>query len=102
MAGRGSLLPEGPGEAASTRHSRQERDTERLRGGGRSRYEARRHAPGQGAWPGRGASVILENIRLGEGEIPTVLLHGFLGSGRNLRSLAAAWSEADPRRRFLL
>jgi pimeloyl-ACP methyl ester carboxylesterase len=46
--------------------------------------------------------VVLESLQLGEGEVPTVLLHGFLGSGRNLRSLAAAWSEAEPRRRFLM
>jgi esterase len=47
-------------------------------------------------------SVVLESFQIGEGEVPTVLLHGFLGSGRNLRSLATAWSEAEPRRRFLL
>jgi esterase len=46
--------------------------------------------------------VLLESFTLGEGEVPTVLLHGFLGSGRNLRSLATAWSQAEPRRRFLL
>ncbi|MBN1207038.1 MAG: alpha/beta hydrolase [Myxococcaceae bacterium] len=46
--------------------------------------------------------MLLESFQLGEGEVPTVLLHGFLGSGRNLRSLATAWSAADPRRRFLL
>lgn len=55
-----------------------------------------------GAWPGERARVVLESFQLGEGEEPTVLLHGFLGSGRNLRSLALAWSEAEPRRRFLL
>lgn len=46
--------------------------------------------------------MVLECFQVGEGEVPTVLLHGFLGSGRNLRSLATAWSAADPRRRFLL
>ncbi|MDY7232225.1 alpha/beta fold hydrolase [Hyalangium rubrum] len=46
--------------------------------------------------------MVLESFQVGAGEVPTVLLHGFLGSGRNLRSLATAWSEADPRRRFLL
>jgi pimeloyl-ACP methyl ester carboxylesterase len=46
--------------------------------------------------------VILESFQMGEGQRPTVLLHGFLGTGRNLRSLAAAWSAADPERRFLL
>ncbi len=46
--------------------------------------------------------MILESFQVGEGQRPTVLLHGFLGTGRNLRSLATAWSEADPERRFLL
>ena len=48
------------------------------------------------------ARVVLESFQVGEGGVPTVLLHGFLGSGRNLRSLATAWSEADRHRRFLL
>lgn len=39
---------------------------------------------------------------IGEGPTPTVLLHGFLGSGRNLRALAVRWNERDPGRRFLL
>ncbi|MCP3058837.1 alpha/beta hydrolase [Myxococcus sp. K38C18041901] len=46
--------------------------------------------------------MVLESFQVGEGDVPTVLLHGFLGTGRNLRSLATAWSQADPRRRFLL
>lgn len=46
--------------------------------------------------------MVLESFQVGAGEKDTVLLHGFLGSGRNLRSLAVAWSEADPSRRFLL
>lgn len=46
--------------------------------------------------------MVLESFQVGQGEVSTVLLHGFLGSGRNLRSLATAWSEAEPRRRFLL
>jgi len=46
--------------------------------------------------------VKLETIRLGEGPKATVLLHGFLGSGRNLRSLAQAWGAVDPSRTFLL
>ncbi|MGZ3458713.1 MAG: alpha/beta fold hydrolase [Archangium sp.] len=46
--------------------------------------------------------MILESFQVGEGQRPTVLLHGFLGTGRNLRSLALAWSEADKSRRFLL
>jgi pimeloyl-ACP methyl ester carboxylesterase len=46
--------------------------------------------------------VILESFQVGEGQQPTVLLHGFLGTGRNLRSLATAWSQAEPQRRFVL
>ncbi|MCY1074144.1 alpha/beta fold hydrolase [Archangium lansingense] len=46
--------------------------------------------------------MILESFQVGEGQRPTVLLHGFLGTGRNLRSLATAWSEVDKSRRFLL
>lgn len=44
----------------------------------------------------------LDSFQVGEGTRPTVLLHGFLGTGRNLRSLATAWSAVDPTRRFLL
>lgn len=58
--------------------------------------------PGQAARPGKVSRVVLESFQVGEGELPTVLLHGFLGSGRNLRSLATAWSAAEPHRRFLL
>ena len=46
--------------------------------------------------------MVLESFQVGEGEVPTVLLHGFLGTGRNLRSLATAWSAAEPHRRFLM
>jgi esterase len=46
--------------------------------------------------------VILTTLELGAGERPTVLLHGFLGSGKNLRTLAQRWSERDAARRFLL
>jgi esterase len=46
--------------------------------------------------------VILSNFQVGDGRTPTVLMHGFLGTGRNLRSLAAAWSAADPTRRLLV
>ncbi|PTL81665.1 alpha/beta fold hydrolase [Vitiosangium sp. GDMCC 1.1324] len=46
--------------------------------------------------------MILESFQVGEGQRPTVLLHGFLGTGRNLRSLALAWSQVDKDRRFLL
>ncbi len=46
--------------------------------------------------------MLLANFKLGSGTRPTVLLHGFLGSGRNLRTLAQRWSERDPSRVFLL
>ncbi|MBX5480253.1 MAG: alpha/beta hydrolase [Myxococcaceae bacterium] len=39
---------------------------------------------------------------VGQGTRGTVLLHGFLGSGRNLRTLATRWAERDPSRIFLL
>jgi pimeloyl-ACP methyl ester carboxylesterase len=39
---------------------------------------------------------------IGNGTRPVTLLHGFLGAGRNLTTLARRWSEADPTRRFLL
>ena len=45
---------------------------------------------------------LLEHFVVGAGEAPTLLLHGFLGSGRNLRSLAQGWSARDPGRRFLV
>ena len=38
----------------------------------------------------------LHAFRVGRGDFGAVLLHGFLGSGRNLRTLARRWSEADP------
>jgi len=44
----------------------------------------------------------LASYRVGAGDHPTVLLHGFLGSGKNLRTLAQRWSERDPSRLFLL
>jgi len=66
----------------------------------------KRHGPPQvkalGSGEKGGTPMVLECFQVGEGDVPTVLLHGFLGTGRNLRSLAAAWSAADPRRRFLL
>lgn len=39
---------------------------------------------------------------MGDGPLSTVLLHGFLGSGKNLRTLATRWLARDPNRRFLL
>jgi esterase len=46
--------------------------------------------------------AILASTRLGDGARPTVLLHGFLGSGRNLRGFAQRWAERAPDRCFLL
>jgi len=40
--------------------------------------------------------------RRGDGPAPLILLHGFLGSGRNLGSLARRWSELDASRTLLL
>jgi pimeloyl-ACP methyl ester carboxylesterase len=44
----------------------------------------------------------LASYRIGTGAHPTALLHGFLGSGKNLRGLAQRWAERDPSRLFLL
>ncbi|MDQ3265289.1 MAG: alpha/beta hydrolase [Myxococcota bacterium] len=44
----------------------------------------------------------LASFRVGEGASPVVLLHGYLGSGRNLRTLATQWSQRDPDLTFLL
>jgi esterase len=44
----------------------------------------------------------LSSQKIGGGAKPTVLLHGFLGSGKNLRTLAQRWSERDASRVFLL
>lgn len=44
----------------------------------------------------------LSSFRVGSGTRGTVLLHGFLGSGRNLRTLATEWSAREPDRVFLL
>lgn len=45
---------------------------------------------------------VLASYTLGTGPRPTILLHGFLGSGKNLRTLAQRWSQADPTRTFLV
>jgi pimeloyl-ACP methyl ester carboxylesterase len=47
----------------------------------------------------------LASYRVGDrpgADLSTVLLHGFLGSGKNLRSLAQQWSAREPRRNILV
>ena len=44
----------------------------------------------------------LAQFTIGDGPRKSVLLHGFLGQGRNLRTLAQRWSEANPARSFLV
>ena len=44
----------------------------------------------------------LASTVIGNGPQLTVLLHGFLGTGRNLRTLAQRWLARDPSRRFVL
>src|SRR5882757_6684956 len=44
----------------------------------------------------------LVGYEVGDGPHSTLLLHGFLGSGKNLRSLAQRWSALDPLRRLLV
>jgi pimeloyl-ACP methyl ester carboxylesterase len=44
----------------------------------------------------------LASIRVDGGARATVLLHGFLGSSKNLRGFAQRWAERDPERSFLL
>src|SRR3954453_17015667 len=44
----------------------------------------------------------LVSFTIGAGPRSTVLLHGFLGSGKNLRTLAQRWSAAVPARTLLL
>lgn len=46
--------------------------------------------------------MILSTQQVGDGPRPIIFLHGFLGSGRNLYSLAKRWTKLDPSRRFLL
>lgn len=45
---------------------------------------------------------MLASTRVGEGDRVTVLLHGFLGSSKNLRGFAQRWREREPARAFVL
>ena len=45
---------------------------------------------------------MLHTFHRGDGERPVVLLHGFLGSGRNLASLAREWTARDPTLRAIV
>lgn len=45
---------------------------------------------------------MLKTTRIGDGPRPVILVHGFLGSGRNLSSLARRWAQLDPTRSFLM
>jgi pimeloyl-ACP methyl ester carboxylesterase len=44
----------------------------------------------------------LASYKLGTGDRPAVLLHGFMGQGKNLRTLAQRWFDRDPSRVFLI
>jgi len=46
--------------------------------------------------------MTLAHFIVGEGPRRGVLLHGFLGQGRNLRTLAQRWTQADPSRSLLV
>ena len=46
--------------------------------------------------------AILASAQSGDGDRPTVLLHGFLGSSRNLRGFVQRWAARAPDRVFLL
>lgn len=45
---------------------------------------------------------MLASTTMGTGPLGTILLHGFLGSGKNLRTLAQKWLQRDERQCFLL
>ena len=46
--------------------------------------------------------MTLASHQVGHGPLPTLLVHGFLGAGRNLGGLARAWSHKDPSRTFVM
>jgi pimeloyl-ACP methyl ester carboxylesterase len=46
--------------------------------------------------------AVLSHFQAGGGPRATLLLHGWLGSGRNLAGLARRWAEADPARRLIV
>ena len=49
-----------------------------------------------------GAGRALAGYTVGEGAQGAVLVHGFLGSGKNLRSLAQRWAMLQPERKILV
>jgi esterase len=46
--------------------------------------------------------MTLASFQLGDGPVGVILLHGFLGSGKNLRGLAQRWLTRAPDHRFLV
>lgn len=46
--------------------------------------------------------MTLASHQIGHGPLITLLVHGFLGAGRNLGGLARAWSHQDPSRTFVM
>lgn len=42
-----------------------------------------------------GKDGVIYSTKRGDGPLPVLILHGFLGSGRNLASLARSWSKQD-------
>jgi esterase len=46
--------------------------------------------------------LALSSFTVGDGRCGTLLLHGFLGSGKNLRALAQRWPALQPDRRILV
>lgn len=45
---------------------------------------------------------MLHHVIRGRGDRPVFLVHGFLGSGRNLGMLARGWGQANPELRFVM
>jgi esterase len=58
-------------------------------------------APDADANPAGGAGGLACDV-VGAGSAGVILLHGFLGSARNLRTLAQRWQQLQPEHRFVL